>query len=101
MKNKLTSCAPVRRLLDLWYFVTLLDVIPALVKALDSVGCELGWLLIKSGRPGRVDGENVPRHGGDIQAVSVAITYVSTNLTLKWEKKFTGAERFCFLRNVM
>ena len=47
MKNKLNSCAPGRRQSDLWYFVTLLGVIPAVVKALDSVGCELGWLLIK------------------------------------------------------
>lgn len=37
----------------------------------------------------------------ETQTVSVAIIYVSTNLTLKYEKKFTGAERFCFLRNVM
>lgn len=39
----------------------LLGIVPVLVKTLDSVGCELGWLLRKEGRTGRLDGDNVPR----------------------------------------
>lgn len=71
------------------------------MNALDRVGCGAGLALDQVRKDGRM-GEKVHLgHSGDIQAVSVAIIYVSTNLTLKCEKKFTGAERFCFLRNVM
>lgn len=77
MKNKLNSGAAVRR-----RFVTLLGVFPALVNALDSVGCgavSKDW----------EDGEKVYLgRSGDIQAVSVAIIYVSTNLTLSVRKVY-------------
>lgn len=39
-------------------------------------------------------------YSGDIEAVSVAITHVSTNLTLKCEKRLQE-QKVLFLRNVM
>lgn len=77
----------------------LLGVIPVLVETLDSVGSELGWLLRKEGLGGWME-KMYLRHNGDIEAVSVAISHVSTNLTLKCEKRLQEQE-VLFLRNVM
>lgn len=82
MKNKLNSGAAVRR-----RFVTLLGVFPASVNALDSVGCGAGLAHDQVSKDWE-DGEKVYRHSGDIQAVSVAIIYVSTNLTLSVRKVY-------------
>lgn len=83
MKNKLNSGAAVRR-----RFVTLLGVFPALVNVLDSVGCGAGLAHDQVSKDWE-DGEKVYLgHSGDIQAVSVAIIYVSTNLTLSVRKVY-------------
>lgn len=83
MKNKLNSGAAVRR-----RFVTLLGVFPALVNALDSVGCGAGLAHDQVSKDWE-NGEKVYLgHSGDIQSVSVAIIYVSTNLTLSVRKVY-------------
>lgn len=56
MKNKLNSGAPVRR-----QFVTLLGVIPALMNALDSVGCGAGLAHDQVRKDWEDGGESVPR----------------------------------------